>query len=171
VTGPSLATSARTRRRVPSVSAPACGGDAQASAERLEAAARVAGARDFIAALPEGYDTPLGRSGARLSVGQRQRLSIARGLVRDPRILNLDEPTSALDPETERRLVAALRETSRDRAVLVIAHRLSTIRDADTLHFVDGGRIIESGSHQTLMARPDGAYRRFVALQSEGAPD
>jgi ABC-type multidrug transport system fused ATPase/permease subunit len=145
--------------------------DAQASAERLEAAARVAGAHDFIAALPEGYATPLGRSGARLSVGQRQRLSIARGLVRDPRILILDEPTSALDPETERRLVTALRETSRDRAVLVIAHRLSTIRDADTIHFVDAGRIIESGSHQALMARPDGAYRRFVALQSEGAPD
>jgi subfamily B ATP-binding cassette protein MsbA len=145
--------------------------DAEASAERMEAAARVAGAHDFIAALPEGYDTPLGRSGARLSVGQRQRLSIARGLVRDPRVLILDEPTSALDPETERRLVTALRETSRDRAVLVIAHRLSTIRDADTIHFVDGGRIIESGSHHVLMARPDGAYRRFVALQSEGAPD
>ncbi len=145
-------------------------GDAQASDERLEAAARVAGAHDFIAALPVGYDTPLGRGGARLSVGQRQRLAIARGLVRDPRVLILDEPTSALDPETEHRLVVALREASRERAVLVIAHRLSTVRDADTIHFVESGRIIESGSHAALMARPDGAYRRFVTLQSRRGP-
>jgi ABC-type multidrug transport system fused ATPase/permease subunit len=103
-------------------------------------------------------------------VGQRQRLSIARALVRSPRLLILDEPTSALDPETEHQLVRALREASRERAVLVIAHRLSTVRDADVIHFVEAGRIVESGSHEELMARPDGAYRRFALLQSRGAP-
>jgi ABC-type multidrug transport system fused ATPase/permease subunit len=145
-------------------------GDASASDAELRHAARVAGADEFIRALPQGYQTPLGRSGAKLSVGQRQRLAIARALVRDPRILILDEPTSALDSETEHRLVRALREASSDRAVLVIAHRLSTVRDADIIHFVDGGRIIESGSHAELLARKDGAYRRFVELQARGAP-
>jgi ABC-type multidrug transport system fused ATPase/permease subunit len=146
-------------------------GDASASDAALRRAARVAGADEFIRALPQGYQTPLGRSGAKLSVGQRQRLSIARALVRDPRLLILDEPTSALDPETEHQLVRALREASRERAVLVIAHRLSTVRDADVIHFVEAGRIIESGNHEQLMARPDGAYRRFVELQAHGAPE
>ena len=104
-----------------------------------------------------------------LSVGQKQRLSIARALVRDAPILILDEPTSALDPETEQRLVAALRRASAGRVVLVIAHRLSTVRSADQILFVEGGRIVERGSHDELMARPDGAYRRYVELQTRGA--
>jgi ABC-type multidrug transport system fused ATPase/permease subunit len=98
-------------------------------------------------------------------VGQRQRLAIARALVRETPILVLDEPTSALDPETERALVAALREAGRDRVVLVIAHRLSTIRAADRIVFLDHGRVVEQGRHDELVRRPGGAYRRFVELQ------
>ena len=140
-----------------------------ASEAEIRRAARIAGADDFIRALPKGYHTPLGRGGDRLSAGQRQRLAIARGLVRDARILVLDEPTSALDPETEQNLVAALREASRSRAVIVIAHRLSTIREADQICFMDEGRIIERGNHAELMAMENGGYRQFVELQSIGA--
>jgi ABC-type multidrug transport system fused ATPase/permease subunit len=141
---------------------------ADASAAELEEAARIAGAHDFIAALPQGYDTPLGRSGGKLSVGQKQRLSIARALLRDAPVLVLDEPTSALDPETELRLVQALRDASRSRAVVVIAHRLSTVRSADLIAFMEHGSIVERGSHAQLMAL-GGRYRRFVELQTRGA--
>lgn len=107
----------------------------------------------------------LGKTGVDLdtvNVGQKQRLCIARALVRDARILIFDEPTSALDVETELGLVAALHAASRDRIVIVIAHRLSTIRGATRILFMDDGRVIESGSHDELMRWPDGAYRRFV---------
>jgi ABC-type multidrug transport system fused ATPase/permease subunit len=144
-------------------------GRADASEAEIRRAARSAGADDFIRRLPQGYQTRLGRGGGKLSVGQKQRLAIARALVRDAPVLVLDEPTSALDPETERDLVSALREASRDRLVLVIAHRLSTVRAADCIHFVDGGRIRESGSHEALMAHAHGPYRRFVELQTRGA--
>ena len=141
-------------------------GNQSASREDIERAARLAGAHDFIMKLPNGYDTPLGRGGNKLSVGQKQRACIARGLVRDAKILILDEPTSALDPETEAHLVDTLKRASQGRLVLVIAHRLSTIRGADRIVFMQEGRIVESGSHGELLARTDGAYRRFVELQS-----
>ena len=144
-------------------------GNPNASEAEIRRAAQIAGADDFVRALPKGYRTPLGRGGGRLSVGQRQRLAIARGLVRESRILILDEPTSALDPETEQSLVGALRAASHERAVIVIAHRLSTIREADQICFVADGQIVERGTHAELMAIEAGAYRRFVELQSMGA--
>ncbi|MDD9934899.1 MAG: ABC transporter ATP-binding protein [Myxococcales bacterium] len=143
-------------------------GKPDATDEEVQRAAEVAGAAEFIRHLPEGYDTPLGRNGGRLSVGQKQRLSIARALVRDAPVLILDEPTAALDPETEFRLVAALREASKDKLVVVIAHRLSTIRHADQIIFLQEGEIRERGSHEELMQREGGAYRRFVELQRGG---
>jgi ABC-type multidrug transport system fused ATPase/permease subunit len=143
-------------------------GRPDASELEVRRAAVTAGADEFIRRLPDGYQTRLGRAGARLSVGQKQRLSIARALVRDAPILILDEPTSALDPETEQRLVDALRAASRTRLVLVIAHRLSTIRAADEILFLDRGSILERGTHAELCARPGGAYRRFVDLQTHG---
>jgi ABC-type multidrug transport system fused ATPase/permease subunit len=141
-------------------------GRPDASDSEVREAARAAGADEFIARLPQGYATPLGRAGGKLSVGQRQRLSLSRALVRDARILILDEPTSALDPETEARFVATLRALSQDRIIVVIAHRLSTIRSADEILFIDEGRIRERGTHTDLLRRPQGAYRNFVTLQS-----
>ena len=144
-------------------------GNPHASELEVARAAEVAGAAEFIESLPEGMHTRLGRGGGKLSVGQKQRLAIARALVRDARILILDEPTSALDPHTEQALLAALRTASHDRAVIVIAHRLSTVREADQIAFLEDGRILERGRHEELMRRPDGAYRRYVNLQTRGA--
>lgn len=137
-----------------------------ASEEQVLAALTTAGCMEFIDRLPDGIDTVLGRSGDTLSVGQQQRLSIARGLVREASILILDEPTAALDSHTENQLVASLQAAARDRLVVVIAHRLSTIRNAHRIVFLDGGRIRDIGSHVELMANPTSAYREFVELQS-----
>ena len=136
-----------------------------ASAAQIEEALSTAGCMEFINDLPAGIDTVLGRAGDTLSVGQQQRLSIARGLVRDTRILILDEPTAALDPLTESALVTALRTAAERRLVIVIAHRLSTIRNADRIVFLEGGRIREVGSHDDLMGDAGGAYRGFVEMQ------
>ena len=144
-------------------------GNPQASERQIEAAARTAGAYDFIDALPKRFETRLGRAGATLSVGQKQRLAIARGLVSDAPVLVLDEPTAALDPETENALVAALQAERSRRLLIVIAHRLSTIRSADRICFLDAGRIVETGTHDELMALPNGAYQRFANLQEASA--
>ncbi|MBV9327549.1 MAG: ABC transporter ATP-binding protein [Chloroflexi bacterium] len=130
----------------------------------IEAALRAAHAWDFIQSLPHGLDTQLGERGTRLSEGQRQRLAIARAILRDPRILLLDEPTSALDARTEREVQSALDELAHDRTTLVVAHRLSTILDANRILVVDHGRLLQQGTHAELL-RQDGMYRDLFELQ------
>jgi subfamily B ATP-binding cassette protein MsbA len=139
-------------------------GRPEAPQAQVEAAARAANAHEFIAALPNGYDTVLGEKGTRLSGGQRQRIAIARALLRNPPLLILDEATSALDTESERLVQQAIDEVMAHRAVLVIAHRLSTIRRADQIVVLDRGRIVERGTHDELL-RLNGVYRRLHDLQ------
>ena len=142
----------------------------EASEAELIEALTTAGCMEFIDGLADGIDTVLGRSGDTLSVGQQQRLSIARGLVRNSSVLILDEPTAALDPATENQLVASLRAASADRLVIVIAHRLSTIRTADRIVFLEQGQVKDVGSHDELMADSSSAYREFVELQGGANP-
>ncbi|MGE3620922.1 MAG: ABC transporter ATP-binding protein [Acidimicrobiia bacterium] len=142
-------------------------GAPDATAAEMEAAARTANAHELVAALPQGYDTEVGEDGARLSGGQRQRLAIARALLHGAPVLVLDEAASNLDTENERAIHAALRAARQGRTTLVIAHRLSTIRSADRIVVLDGGRVVEQGTHDELVARR-GAYAALVAHQVDG---
>jgi len=135
-----------------------------ATAAEIEEAAKQANAHDFIAALPEGYDTTVGPRGVKLSGGQRQRIAIARAILADPRVLLLDEATSALDTESERLVNEALERLMRGRTSLVIAHRLSTVRHADSILVLNHGRLIESGTHEELIARR-GTYHLLAETQ------
>jgi subfamily B ATP-binding cassette protein MsbA len=139
-------------------------GRTDADDQRVIDAAKAANAHEFIAALPQGYDTTIGESGVLLSGGQRQRIAIARALFKDAPILILDEATSALDTESERLVQQALNNLMQGRTTLVIAHRLSTIRNADTIVVLDQGEIVESGRHEELLANR-GIYRKLYDLQ------
>eukprot|EP00804_Cyclotella_cryptica_P002716 CCRYP_009611-RE/>CCRYP_009611-RE protein AED:0.12 eAED:0.12 QI:425/1/1/1/1/0.93/15/294/1343 len=138
-----------------------------ASDDEIKRAAISANAHQFIMNFPKGYDTDVGESGAQLSGGQKQRIAIARALVKNPKILLLDEATSALDSDSERIVQEALDKLmeDHDRTTVVIAHRLSTIRKADRIAFIAGGRLREIGSHDELMAKPNGRYKRLVDSQ------
>lgn len=139
-------------------------GKPEATREEIEEAARVAFAHDFIMELPQGYETVVGERGVFLSGGQRQRLAIARSLLVDAPLLILDEATSALDAESERMVQRAIANLVRNRTTIVIAHRLSTVRRADSIVVMEGGRIIETGTHAELLAR-GGQYRKLYELQ------
>ena len=136
-----------------------------ASDEEVEAAARSAHAHEFVSALPDGYETTVGERGVKLSVGQQQRISIARAFLKNAPILLLDEPTSALDANTEADFLDSLEALMAGRPVVIVAHRLSTIRSADRIYVLDRGRVVECGSHDELLS-VDGAYRRLHDRQT-----
>ena len=140
-------------------------GRPDASDADIQQAAKEANAWEFIQRFPDGMDTQIGERGVQLSGGQRQRIAIARAVLRDPQILLLDEATSSLDAESEGLVQEALQRLMQGRTSLVIAHRLSTVRTADRIAFLDGGRVVEFGTHAELMALEDGKYRHFVDQQ------
>jgi ATP-binding cassette subfamily B protein len=137
-----------------------------ASRGEVIAAARAAGLEEFIAALPERYETIIGERGSNLSGGQRQRLAIARALLRKPELLIFDEATSHLDTATEQAIQGSLRTALAGKTVVLVAHRLSTIKDADLIYVLHRGRVVESGSHRQLLAR-EGAYWSLWRAQAE----
>ncbi len=140
-------------------------GRPEASDAEVRAAAETADAAGFIEALPEGYDTIVGERGVKLSGGQRQRIAIARAVLKDAPVLLLDEATSSLDGESEQAVKRALQRAMRGRTTLIVSHRLSTVNDADEIHVVAGGQIVESGRHHQLLAR-GGHYARLYAQQA-----
>ncbi len=142
-----------------------------ATQAEVEQAARAAQVHDFVSRLPDGYDTRVGERGLKLSGGEKQRVAIARTLLKDPRILILDEATSALDTHTEQDIQAALRTVARNRTTVVIAHRLSTVVDADEIILLDGGRVVERGTHAALLANRGRYARMWNAQAAEQATE
>ncbi|RKY68390.1 MAG: ABC transporter ATP-binding protein, partial [Candidatus Latescibacterota bacterium] len=142
-------------------------GRPEADEEEVLEAAKRANAHDFILKLPKGYRTVVGDRGMKLSGGQQQRISIARAILKDPKILLLDEATSSLDTESERLVQRSLEELMKGRTTLIIAHRLSTVMNADRIVVIKDGRIIETGRHDELIAK-GGFYKRLCQMQFQG---
>lgn len=145
------------------------GKDGTSEGEVIEAA-KLANAHSFISALPEGYSTKVGERGVQLSGGQKQRVAIARAVLKNPEILLLDEATSALDVESERVVQQALQRLMRKRTTIIVAHRLSTIKNADQISVIESGKIIEQGTHSSLVENEDGAYFKLINLQQRQDP-
>jgi subfamily B ATP-binding cassette protein MsbA len=134
--------------------------------EEVENAARIAHAHEFIKETELGYENNVGESGTKLSGGQKQRISIARAVMANPPILILDEATSALDTESERFVQDAMEKLMRNRTSIVIAHRLSTIQNANYIIVIEDGKIVETGTHEELLSRVNGAYRKLYNYQA-----
>ena len=146
-----------------------CFGKPDATEEEMIAAAKKARCHDFISALPQGYDTVIGEGGGTLSGGEKQRISIARAILKNAPIIILDEATASIDPENEHLIQSAISELTKGKTIITIAHRLATIEHADQILVVEDGRIAEKGTHSELISQ-DGIYRRFIQIreQAEG---
>ena len=143
-------------------------GQPDAPMEQVIAAAKKACCHDFITALPDGYETVIGEGGSSLSGGERQRISIARAIMKDAPVIVLDEATANVDPENEADLMAAIQELTCEKTIIMIAHRLKTVRHADQILVIDGGRIAQQGTHESLMQQ-DGIYRSFIESRQKAA--
>ena len=142
-------------------------GKPEASLEQVKYVSKALGVDEFIASLPDGYDTMVAEGATNLSMGQKQLICFARALLPDPKILILDEATSGIDPFTELKVQRALASMVKGRTTLIIAHRLSTIRLADRIVVLDAGRVVEEGTFEHLMSRPDGMFAKMYALQMQ----
>ena len=143
-----------------------CFGKPDATEEEMIAAAKKACCHEFIMALPQGYDTAIGEGGGTLSGGEKQRISIARAMLKDAPIIILDEATASVDPENEHLIQSAISELTRGKTIITIAHRLATIEQADRILVVDDGRIVEQGTHAQLIRQP-GRYQQFVHIREK----
>ena len=141
-------------------------GHQDATHEEVVEAAKKACCHDFISQLPDGYNTVIGEGGSTLSVGQKQRISIARAIMKDAPIVILDEATANVDPENEKELMDAVATLTKEKTIIMIAHRLKTVRHADRIVVVDKGRIVQQGTHEQLMQQ-EGIYRRFVDAREQ----
>ena len=143
-------------------------GEPDASMERVVEAAKKAKCHDFIMSLPNGYDTVIGEGGASLSGGEKQRISIARAIMKDAPIIILDEATANVDPENETELTAAIEELTKEKTIIMIAHRLKTVRHADKIYVIENGKIAQKGTHEELLAQ-EGIYKNFVVGRQEAS--
>ena len=141
-------------------------GRPEATHEQVVEAAKRACCHDFILSLPDGYDTIIGEGGSTLSGGEKQRISIARAILKDAPIIILDEATSSVDPENEQALLSAIQELTKNKTLISIAHRLSTVRNADQIVVIDHGKIVQRGRHDELL-QEDGIYRKFLSLRTK----